>query len=92
MGHPPPPPTPPPQARTGVSLSFYMRTTAKNRFIRTNRSSNFYSGKFTLVTQWIKPNSCLIDFQLLRDYDAMYDDKDQQVNCLSRGTLTAITL
>lgn len=90
MGHPPPPP--PPQARTGVSPSFYMRTTAKNRFIRTNRSSNFYSGKFTLVTQWIKPNSCLIDFQLLRDYDAMYDDKDQQVNCLSRGTLTAITL
>ena len=91
MGHHPPPP-PPPQARKGVCLSFYMRTTAKNRFIRTNRSSNFYSGKLTLVTQWIKPNSCLIDFQLLRDYDAMYDDKDQQVNCLSRGTLTAITL
>lgn len=92
MGPHPPHPPPAPHARTGVSLSFYMRTTAKNRFIRTDRSSNFCSGKLTLVTRWIKQNSCLIDFQLLRDYDALYDDKDQQVKCLSRGTLTAIIL
>ena len=85
-----PPPLPP--ARMDVSLSFYTRTTAKSRFICTDRFSSFYSNKLTLVTQWIKPNSCLIDFKVLRDYDAMYDDKDRQVKCLSRGTFRAITL